>query len=375
MTSSRLSITPTLFVLTGLCLVMTPAHAQNQVLHLDGQGDHARVTDLSGLDGVTAYTLESWIRADGPNTANKIIDMGTDPNRRLGYQVSCPTASRHIDCGEEWGSQSSSLFATAPSICDGSWHHVAVTSDGTDHLLYLDGVVVASSTSLGITFDLDGRGLSIGGHINVVGEDFFLGAVDDVRIWRRALPASEIAPTCLGATPIDTTDLVSWYRFDGDALDSVGSNHAVLQGDPTFETVASCFSLSVDVRELSLAEGGVQSFSLAAGPVPTFNLYFLLGSATGSTPGLDLGLGILPLTYDAFTEFGLGHLNAAPYTSSLGVLAPTGQGSMALTVPPGTSRSLAGLQLTHAAVVFDLGGPFGPELIHVSNPVPLTLRP
>ena len=74
----------------------------------------------------------------------------------------------------------------------GRWHHVAGTYDGTFRLLYVDGKLVdrqyyrgtifAVSQPFGIGFD----GIADGN------AEWFEGAVDDVRIYDRALSAKEI---------------------------------------------------------------------------------------------------------------------------------------------------------------------------------------
>jgi hypothetical protein len=80
---------------------------------------------------------------------------------------------------------------TAPTtdVTDG-WHHAALTWDGSSKRLYLDGAVV----STGATIAMSDQPLWIGVDFdNAVPVHHYMGALDDVRIYTRALRSSEIA--------------------------------------------------------------------------------------------------------------------------------------------------------------------------------------
>jgi hypothetical protein len=69
----------------------------------------------------------------------------------------------------------------------GSWTHLAATYDGTTLLFYVNGTQVGITIVSGNISAASG-GLSIGG----IGEEYFQGLIDEVRIYNRALSASEI---------------------------------------------------------------------------------------------------------------------------------------------------------------------------------------
>ncbi|HEY3807512.1 MAG TPA: LamG domain-containing protein [Kofleriaceae bacterium] len=74
----------------------------------------------------------------------------------------------------------------------GSWHHVAGTWDGTSKTLYLDGNKLGDSQPTGVSYDYDS--VFIGGDVDSGAPTSFLpGQLDDVRVYNRALSASEIA--------------------------------------------------------------------------------------------------------------------------------------------------------------------------------------
>jgi hypothetical protein len=69
------------------------------------------------------------------------------------------------------------------------WHHVALTYDGTTARLYADGVEVASAAK---AWNLVRSRARIGQQINDLNE-FWVGSVDDVRIYNKALSPEEAA--------------------------------------------------------------------------------------------------------------------------------------------------------------------------------------
>ncbi len=72
----------------------------------------------------------------------------------------------------------------------GQWHQVAVSVSGTTVTLFIDGVSEGSSTK---TMESETSGMRIGSHKNpsTISEEFS-GAIDDVRIYNRALSADEV---------------------------------------------------------------------------------------------------------------------------------------------------------------------------------------
>jgi len=105
--------------------------------------------------------------------------------------------------------------------------------------------------------------------------------------------------------------------------------------------------------ELSLSAGGSQDL-LLRGPLSTAgDIYFVLGSASGTTPGIPLAPGVdLPLVFDAYTNLALSL--AIPVAGQFGVLDASGSANAAFNVPAGASASFAGLVLHHAYVAIDL---------------------
>jgi hypothetical protein len=76
-------------------------------------------------------------------------------------------------------------------ITDGLWHRVGIVLDGSNRILYVDGVEAARDTQIGL--ESSEGGLYFGTGKNLEPGGFFSGLIDDVRIYDRALSTEEIA--------------------------------------------------------------------------------------------------------------------------------------------------------------------------------------
>ncbi len=125
---------------------------------------------------------------------------------------------------------------------------------------------------------------------------------------------------------------------------------------------------------VSLAAGGSQNLELRAGHAYAGSIYLLLGSASGTSPGLPIDTVTLPLVFDTWTQFTLQSPNQGPLVQTLGTMNGAGQGFARLDLPGNSPASLAGLTLFHAFVSIRFLGPI-PSVDFASNPLALELAP
>ncbi|QDU66194.1 hypothetical protein [Engelhardtia mirabilis] len=128
-------------------------------------------------------------------------------------------------------------------------------------------------------------------------------------------------------------------------------------------------ALSTDRITVPLTTGGPQVLYLDAGAAHAGEIYLVIGSASGTSPGVVFGNATIPLNFDAYLQTTLQSINTPVFAGTFGILDGTGQASCSINVPAGLSPSLAGLGLHHAGLTFDFNG----ALKFASNPVPLTL--
>ena len=112
--------------------------------------------------------------------------------------------------------------------------------------------------------------------------------------------------------------------------------------------------------QLSLAAGGTQAFDLSGGAAQSGGTALLLGTLSGTDPGVPLAAGlVLPLNFDAYTQLSLTQPNAPPLAGSLGLLDAQGHAEASFTLPAGQLPGLAGLTAHHAWLAL---GPAGVTL-------------
>ncbi len=113
-------------------------------------------------------------------------------------------------------------------------------------------------------------------------------------------------------------------------------------------------ALNLTGHETSIANGSSTIFTMAAPVSEAGNAYYLLGSISGFSPGIDLGNGLnLPLNPDVFFNFTLDFSNS-PLLGSFGFLSGSAYASASWTIPAnGVPASLAGISTYWAFVTYD----------------------
>jgi hypothetical protein len=131
----------------------------------------------------------------------------------------------------------------------------------------------------------------------------------------------------------------------------------------------TCPRLQVDAFHISEISGGTANFLLLGGTENADRKYILLGSVSGTDPGISLpgGFATMPLNWDAFTDVVLLLINTSVFSNFLGTLdSSAGSATAQLNAPP--VPGYAGIAMQYA---FCLGDPFD----FVSNPVEIDIVP
>ena len=142
-----------------------------------------KVPDSASLD-VAQLTMEVRFR---PTTLPTGTRAGLlDDNGQYGFFI--------LNGGKVRCSVATPIFVSldSPAVVAvvGKWTHVACIANGGALIMYVDGVAVNYAAAVG---NIDGKptdGLAIG--MNSPSGDNFVGDLDDMRIWRRALTPTEV---------------------------------------------------------------------------------------------------------------------------------------------------------------------------------------
>lgn len=209
--------------LTLLLLLITAlglgATAQSAAIHFDGaigNYDYITVPDDNSLDMTNSVTLEAWINFDQitvstPGYGWRALFTKASYFNSYGLMIYAPAgASRVVRFYHEGLSVTFTDYVWTTIVPD-TWYHIAVTYDGTEAIIYLDGVQVASQSVTGsITQNNDN--LNIG--FSQTGLYPWDGKMDEVRVWNVARTEMEINTSMNSKLAGSETGLVLYYNFD-----------------------------------------------------------------------------------------------------------------------------------------------------------------
>lgn len=130
----------------------------------------------------------------------------------------------------------------------------------------------------------------------------------------------------------------------------------------------SVASLVADVSSFEVTKGGTQRMTIDAGSMHAGRIYFVIGSLSGSTPGIPLGSYTVPLVPDVWFSFSVANANTGYLQNTIGVLDSSGRGSATLALPP-MAAAMRGATFTHAAVLMD-----GTQFNYVTNATGFSAR-
>ncbi|MDA0180878.1 Ig-like domain-containing protein [Solirubrobacter phytolaccae] len=194
------------------------AGRHGSALSFDGINDRVDIADSASLDLTSGMTLEAWVK---PTTSS---DWRTAILKEraggLAYALYSSTDNSRPSAEISRGSMAETRGPSA--LPAGTWTHLATTYDGANLRLYVNGTAVSSAAAPGAITVSTGA-LRLGGN-NVWGE-FFSGLIDEVRVYNRALSASELA-----------TDMTTPVAVDAEAPTAPALTAAVQTGNDVLLT-------------------------------------------------------------------------------------------------------------------------------------------
>ncbi len=261
----------------------------NRAIRLDAGIAVSGVTvELPLLDDLSAFTLSGWINPEAHEASNRAGLFGQDNAIEFGF-----IGPSNIQMWAELPGGGNVNITSTYLPPNDEWHHIAITGDGEsgEVLFYVDGeeAELASTNAMPLldlgkdSYGVSGSPFQIGGGPIFGNDTQFVGAIDEVAVFDRALPAELIKAqfqSAFSAGDLNVGD------FNGDGTVDL-ADFAILTanfnqpGDAT--TGDTNFSLTVDLADFLNFR---RSFNAAAGaatatsvPEPSTWLLSLLSTA------------------------------------------------------------------------------------------------
>ncbi|MHC4437530.1 MAG: LamG domain-containing protein [Planctomycetota bacterium] len=163
------------------------------------------------LTGSSEITFCAWVKPDQPTTYHSHV-LSSEPyyrpfalkTRGRGSAVTAQCAVRTVDGGAY-------IEGEVGGIVIGNWYHILCRYDGSIASIYVDGEL-RNSVSLSGLLNIRSQHILAGANPNNPPKSFFHGAIDDIRIWNRALSEDEIIEVYSGE-PAECVDADGdgWY--------------------------------------------------------------------------------------------------------------------------------------------------------------------
>jgi hypothetical protein len=185
------------------------AGVANKALQFDG-ASYITVPNAASLNPTTQLTMSFWIRVDAfTNTWSGIIHKG-------GFAGSCYqnreyslwlNSSSYIEQNSA-GDSNCQIAVDSKKVTKGKWLYYVGVVDRVKHIqsIYINGVLNSKKTDSYSTFNINNYDLRIG-YPEETGtwHSPFKGALDEIRLYNRALTAAEISSLYYQGIPVTGT--------------------------------------------------------------------------------------------------------------------------------------------------------------------------
>lgn len=171
-----------------------------EAFNFDGVDQVAHVANAPALNPTNALTLEAWIYINAYSANDGVALFGKDgvySERQYMVGIADISRSGKTNTPNTWVARAHMGVPTEFRYFDGTtvleqekWYHLAMTYDGAELRLYVNGVLDRSEPLTGPIITT-GQPLVIGG--SVPGPWDFNGRVDELSLYHRALSTSEIS--------------------------------------------------------------------------------------------------------------------------------------------------------------------------------------
>ena len=156
------------------------------------QSEDVSFLDVNGTNSaqLSKFSVAAWFKTTNDYNSDAFIVNKAGASDKMNYGI-WMTSSETIRGGFETAN-GNAFYATSPlSYSDGKWHYAVVTFDGLAIGLYIDGLPVATKSASASPDSGGEEPIRMGADSQSL-TNYFIGNVDEVRIWKNALTPQQV---------------------------------------------------------------------------------------------------------------------------------------------------------------------------------------
>ena len=158
------------------------------VVNFDGTDDNINFKNKFNLNS-GSFSIEAWIKSNASNGNTQIIlSKHLSPSDTDGYDL------RLVSNAVKFYWNNNSIVATH-AIDTNRWYHIAVTFDGTNYKLYLDGILDKTAAGVNPTSNSVDFMLGAMSQGTDIPYNYYDGYMDELRFWNVSLTVEQIRQT------------------------------------------------------------------------------------------------------------------------------------------------------------------------------------
>jgi hypothetical protein len=182
------------------------------------QSEEISYLDVNGTNSaqLSKFSVAAWFKTSNDFNSDAFIVNKAGAFDKMNYGI-WMTNAETIRGGFETPS-GSAFYATSPlSYSDGKWHYATVTFDRSAIGLYIDGLPVATKTASASPDSGGDEPIRMGADSETL-NNYFIGNVDEVRIWKNALTPQQVIDAYNGK--FNPNDVVEYLDFSEPIVNS-----------------------------------------------------------------------------------------------------------------------------------------------------------
>jgi hypothetical protein len=194
----------------------TPPFVNTYSLDFNGVDDYVDCGNSAALKP-NIITVSCWIKGSANSAFTRIISQDGPTGGADAYGFYVTTATNKIVFAIKTDVTGTVTSATSGVVLDNNWHHLVGTYDGSEVILYVDGLAVGSPSPGTSVLSYGSGNLTIGCFSEPTSLPSFLfnGNIDEVSIFNSIIPIGDLwdgsgAPTDLSLL---STPPLNWYRM------------------------------------------------------------------------------------------------------------------------------------------------------------------